>query len=126
MKTISIFLALINALLAGLMLAASFPLTDSSWAALWWSFMKTAAATTVILIGIITWLGSVRPVRTGLIPLCSLFLVALGAATIVWTFHVALVSSAMEFHMAIYGGSLTVQGMVSLFGLTGDPRSVAI
>jgi hypothetical protein len=126
MKTISIFLALVNALLAGLMLAASFPLTQFGWSALWWSFMKTAAASAVIFVGVVTWLGSVRPVRAGLIPLCSLFLVALGAATIVWAYHVALVSGEVEFHMVIYGGSLAVQGMASLFGLAGDPRSMTI
>lgn len=126
MKTISIFLALINTLLAGLMLAASFPLTGFRQAELWWSFTKIAAAVIVIIIGVITWLGSTRPVRAGLIPLCSLFLVALGAATVVWTFHVALVSGDMEFHMVVYGGSLAVQGMASLFGLAGDPRSMAV
>jgi hypothetical protein len=126
MKTISIFLALVNTLLAGLMLAASFPLTEFNWAALWWSFMKLAAATAVILIGVVTWLGSARPVRAGLIPLGSLFLVALGTATIVWTYHVALISGDMEFHMIIYGGSLTVQGMASMLGFVSDPRSVAV
>jgi len=126
MKTISIFLALVNALLAGLMLASSLPLTELRSAELWWSFAKIAAAAAVILVSVITWLGSARPVRAGLIPLCSLFLVALGAATVVWTFHLALVTGDMEFHMVIYGGSLAVQGMASLFGLAGDPRSMAV
>lgn len=126
MKTISIFLALVNALLAGLILASSLPLTGFRQAELWWSFTKIAAATAVILVGIITWLGSARPVRAGLIPLCSLFLVALGAATVVWTLHLALVTGDMEFHMVVYGGSLAVQGMASLFGLAGDPRSMAV
>jgi hypothetical protein len=126
MKTISIFLALVNTLLAGLMLAASFPLTGFRQVELWWSFTKIAAAIAVILVGVITWLESVHPVRAGLIPLCSLFLVALGAATVVWTFHVALVTGDMEFHMIIYGGSLAVQGMASLFGLAGESKSMAI
>jgi hypothetical protein len=126
MKTISIFLALVNTLLAGLMLAASFPLTEFRQAEVWWSFTKIAAAVIVIIIGVITWLESARPVRAGLIPLCSLFLVALGAATVVWTFHVALVSGDMEFHMVVYGGSLAVQGIASLFGLAADPRSMVV
>ena len=126
MKTISIFLAWVNLLLAGLMLAASFPLTQFRHAELWWSFTKIAAAMTVIIIGVITWLGSARPVRAGLIPLCSLFLVALGAATVVWTFHVALVTGDSEFHMIVYGGSLAVQGMASLFGLAEDTRSMVV
>ncbi len=126
MKTISIFLGLVNTLLAGLMVAASFPLAQFRQAALWWSLAKIIAALAVILIGVITWLGSIHPIRVGLIPLCSLFLVALGAATIVWTFHVALVTGDVEFHMFVYGGSLAVQGMASLFGLVEDVRSIAV
>jgi hypothetical protein len=56
--------------------------------------------------------------------LCSLFLVALGAAIIAWTFHLALVSGDLEFYMVIYGGSLAVQGMACLFGFSGNSRSV--
>lgn len=126
MKTISIFLALVNALLAGLMLAASLSPTEVSRVALWWLLMKTATGTAVILIGVITWLGSARPVRAGLIPLCSLFLVALGSATLVWTFHVTLVTGDLELHMLVYGGSLAVQGMASLFGFAGDARAMAV
>jgi hypothetical protein len=126
MKTVSIFLALINLLTAGLILAFSLSATEFRQAGLWWSSAKIAAAVSVILVGVITWLGSARPVRAGLIPLCSLFLVALGVAAVVWTFHVALVTGDLEFHMLAYGGSLAVQGMASMFGFADDPRSVAI
>ena len=122
MKTISIFLALINSLMAGLIVALVLSTTGIGQASLWWSFTKIAAACCVILVAVITWLGSMRPLNAGLLPLCSLFLVALGASTIVWTFHVALVSGDLEFHMIIYGGSLLVQGMASLFGFAGDSR----
>ena len=124
MKTISIFLALINSLMAGLILAFSLSPTEIGQAATWWLFTKIAAASSVILVAMITWLGSARPLGAGLMPLCSLFLVALGAATIVWTFHLALVSGDMEFYMIVYGGSLIVQGMASLFGFAGDARNI--
>jgi hypothetical protein len=126
MKTISIFLAWVNALLAGLLIASSVSPTGSCQAELWWLVTKIAAALAVILVCVITWLGSARPVRVGLIPLCSLFLVALGASTAVWTLQLALVTGDMEFHMVVYGGSLAVQGMASLFGLADDTRGVAI
>ncbi len=126
MKTISIFLALVNALLAGLLIASSLSPIELNQVDVWWLFTKITLAVAVIIIAVITWLGSARPVRAGLIPLCSLFLVALGAATVVWTFHLALVTGDMEFHMAVYGGSLAMQGMASLFGLAGDPRSMAV
>lgn len=125
MKTISIFLALVNSLLAGLILAFSLSPTEMSQAAAWWSFTKIIAAGSVILVGIFTWLGSVRTVNAGLTSLCSLFLVALGAATLVWTFHLALTTGDLEFPMIVYGGSLIVQGMASVFGFAGDSGSIA-
>jgi hypothetical protein len=124
MKTVSIFLALINSLLAGLILAFSLSPTEIVQAETWWSFTKIAAASSVILVGMLTWFGTARSISAGLTALCSLFLVALGAATIVWTFHLALVSGDVEFYMVIYGGSLAMQGMTSLLGFTGDSRNV--
>ena len=126
MKTISIFLALVNTLLAGLIIASSLSPAEFSQARVWWLATKIIAATCVILIGVITWLGSTHSTNPSLMALCSLFLVALGAATAVWTFHLALTTGDMEFHMIVYGGSLAVQGMASLFGFAGDSRSVAV
>ena len=124
MKTISIFLALVNSLLAGLILAFSISPTEISQAEAWWSFAKIVAACSVIMVGVLTWLGSARTLSAGLTSLCSLFLVALGASTIVWTFHLELVTGDLEFYMIVYGGSLIVQGMASLFGFTSDARNI--
>jgi hypothetical protein len=126
MKTVSIFLALVNSLLAGLILAFSLSPTELHQAAAWWSLAKVTAASSVILIGVLTWLGGARPLSAGLMALCSLFLVALGAATVVWTFHLALVSGDREFYMLLYGGSLAVQGMACLFGFAGDSRNINV
>jgi hypothetical protein len=123
MKTISIFLALVNSLLAGLILAFSLSPTEITQAEAWWSLTKVTAASSVILIGVLTWLGSARPISAKLVALCSLFLVALGAATTVWTFHLALISGDIEFFMVLYGGSLAVQGIASLFGFANDSRT---
>jgi len=117
-KTISIFLALVNSLLAGLILAFSLSPSEISHTAASRSFVEILASCSVILVGALTWLGSARPIRQGLLSLCSLFLVALGAATLVWTYHLALSTGDIEFHWAVYGGSLLVQGMASLFGFT--------
>ena len=124
MKTIAIFLALVNSLLAGLILMFSLSPTEIAQAETWWSIIKVTAASSVILVGLLTWFGSARPVRAGLMALCSLFLVALGAATVVWTFHLVLVSGDRELYMVFYGVSLAVQGMASLFGFAGDSRNV--
>ena len=125
MKTISLFLALINSLVAGLLIAFSLSEPELRQAAAWWTFIKTLAGFSVILIGLLTWLGSIRTVRPGLISLSSLFLAALGAATVGWTLHLALVTGDREYYMLVYGGSLIVQGTASLFGLFEDPRNSA-
>lgn len=124
MKTTAIFLALVNALFAGLVLAFSLSPTELHHTATWWSLTKVTAASSVIGVSMLTWLGSARPVRAGWMALCSMFLVALGAATVVWTFHLALVRGDRELYMVLYGGSLAVQGMTSLFGFAGDSKHV--
>jgi hypothetical protein len=124
MKTISIFLALVNSLLAGLMLASAFSPAGISRAAAGWAFLKIVTASLVILVGVLTFLGSAHENHSGLIAVCSLFLTALGAAIIVWTFHLELVSGDLEYHLIVYGGSLIVQGMASLFGFVGNPGSI--
>ena len=124
MKTISIFLALVNSLLAGLIMASTLSPAGVSRAAAWWSFGKIMAAGLVILIGVLTFLGSARENHSSLIAACSLFLTALGAATIVWTFHLELVSGDLEYHMIVYGGSLIVQGLASLFGFAGNSGNI--
>jgi hypothetical protein len=127
MKTISIFLALINSLVAGLIIAFSLSGSEIRQAVAWWTLMKTLAAFSVIVIGALTWLASMRTVRPGLMSLGSLLLVALGAATIVWTLHLALVTGDTEYYMLVYGGSLIVQGASSLFGVLQESHnSVAV
>jgi len=123
MKTISIFLALINSLAAGLLIVFSLSASEIRQVAAWWTLMKTLAAFSVIVIGALTWLASMRTVRPGLMSLGSLLLVALGAATIVWTLHLALVTGDVEYYMLVYGGSLIVQGASSLFGVLEEPRN---
>ena len=123
MKTISIFLALINALVAALLIMFSLSGSEIRQVAAWWTVLKTLSAFSVIVIGVLTWLASMRTVRPGLISLGSLLLVALGAATIVWTLHLALVTGDPEYYMLVYGGSLIVQGASSLFSVLEEPRN---
>ncbi len=124
MKTISIFLALVNSLLAGFLIALNLSTSGMHDAALWWLLVKITAGLFVILVGVLMWLGCILPVKPALMALSSLLLVALGAATVVWTFHLAILSGGMEYYMVVYGGSLFVQGMTSLFGFGGDTQNV--
>ncbi len=123
MKTISIFLALINALVAGLLIVFSLSGNEIRQAAAWWTLLKTLSAFSVIVISVLTWLASMRTVRPGFISLGSLLLVALGAATVVWTLHLALVTGDAEYYMLVYGGSLIVQGASSSLSVLQEPRN---
>lgn len=119
-KTISIFLALINSLLAGLLIAFSISSGELLQTATWWSIIKVAMSMTVILLGAATWLASMRGSTVGLVFMGGVFLLVLGAVTIVWTFHLAIMNGDMEYYMVVYGGSLMTQGMSSLVGFAGD------
>ena len=125
MKTVSIFLALVNSLVAGLLIAFSLSASEIRQVAAWWTLLKTLSAFSVVVIGVLTWLASMRTVTPGLMSLGSLLLVALGTATMVWTLHLALVTGDAEYYMLVYGGSLIVQGTSSLFDVLQEPRNSA-
>ncbi len=120
MKTISIFLALINSLLAGLLITFLITSPNFRLSPTLWSVVRILVAISVIAIGLLTWIHAIGFVHPGLLAVSSLFLVAVGAATVVWTFHRAQMSGDMEYHMVIYGGSLFVQGFTLLFGLSQE------
>ena len=126
MKTISMFLALINSLLAGLLIVFSLSGTELRQAAAWWLLTKLLGGSSVIVIGALTWLGSVRTIKPSLMAVSSLFLVALGAGTVMWTLHLGLVSGDMEYYMFLYGGSLMMQATASLFGYSATSENMTI
>lgn len=121
MKTISIFLALINSLLAGLLITYSLTATGIQHTETWWFLIKTGGAVMVITVAALTWISSINGAGMGILFLGDVFLIVLGAVTIVWTLHLAIVSSNMEYHMVGYGSSLMAQGMASLLGFATAP-----
>ena len=117
MKTISIFLALVNSLLAGLLILFSLSSAEVFQSTSWWLMAKLLAAGSVIAIGALTWIGNIVQVKQEMMAFCSLYLVALGAATAMWTVHLVQVTGDIKFHMLMFGGSLFVQGVALLFGI---------
>lgn len=124
MKTVSIFLALVNSLFAGFLIALDLSYHGIHQSIPWWSLLKWSAASLVIVVGASAWLEVIGVLPPGPVLLGSLFLVALGPSTIVWAIHVALTTGDLEYHMAVYGGSLMIQGITSLLGEAGDARNV--
>ncbi len=126
MKTISIFLALINSLLAGLLLMYNLSSPRIYGSAILWLLIESLAALSVIMIGILSWLACMR--TTGISPsllIGSLFLVILGAVSIVWTYHLAVINGHMQYHMAIFGVILMAQGITSLLGFGVESQIMA-
>jgi hypothetical protein len=124
MKTISLFLALINSLFAGFLIALDLSYHGFLQGLWWWSLLKLSIAAWIIVIGVSTWLGEMGILSPGAVMLGGLCLIALGPATIVWAIHVALTTGVIEYHMVIYAMSLLVQGMASLLGMAGETRNV--
>ena len=124
MKTISILLALINSLAAGLVIAASLPAIHILRpAASLWSMTKVMAGVSIIFVGILTWILASHAGHEGLILLTGLFLVALGAASTVWTVHLALIGGSIKDYMFLYGGSLATQGATSVWTLVSSEKT---
>ncbi len=124
MKTISILLALINSLAAGIVIAASLPAIQVLRpAASMWNATKVALSVGIIGAGILTWIAAGRSTDQHLVFIMGLFLVALGTASAVWTIHLALSSGTIKDHMFLYGGSLMAQGASSLWNLLSAARS---
>jgi hypothetical protein len=126
MKTISILLALVNSLGAGLVVAASLPSIQILRPAFsLWNATKVTASAGVITAGILTWIAATRTTTSPtLVLLAGLFLVAMGTASAVWTIHLALISGDIHNSMFLYGGSLMAQGATSIWNLLPAGRSV--
>ena len=124
MKTISILLALVNSLFAGLLLTYTLSSSEIHTTDLIWSLIKSVVAVSVIVVGLLTWLIGVRAVNTGPLLVGGLYLVVLGAVTIVWTYHLAVLSGDMEYYMILFGGSLMTQGVASLVGFGVEAGSM--
>ena len=123
MKTVSIFLALVNSLFAGFLIALDLSYNEIHLGNLLWSTTKLSTASFIIVIGVSTWLEVMGLIKTGPILLGGLFLIGLGPATIVWAVHLALTTGNMEYHMAVYSGSLIIQGLASLLGTASGTRN---
>ena len=125
MKTISILLALVNALFAGLLLTYALSSTEVHESGTLWLLAKLLAALIVILISVLTMLASANTIRSGPLLMGGLVLVVLGAVTVVWTYHLAVLGGDVEYYMVLFGGSLMTQGLASLLGFGGNYGNAA-
>jgi len=116
MKVISIFLALINTLFGGLLILSCFSASE----ALSWVATKSAAGFLGILFGILTFSDNIRPINPAQMLLVNLALVIVGVTGVAWGIHWSIISGDVKNTVLLFGGSLFVQGLASMLGMSGS------
>jgi len=117
MKVISILLALVNTLMAGLILLSCISLSNLSLDGLGWLAVRIATGVLVILIGILTFRDGANPIHPGKILASGLALVLVGMGSVMWGLHLTLVSGDVKNVMILFGSSLVLQGIASVVSL---------
>jgi hypothetical protein len=117
MKVLSILLAVVNSLVAGLVLLSCVSTSNLSWDGLGWLAVRVATGVLVILAGILTFRDGTQGIGPGRMLATGLLLVLLGTGSTMWGVHLSIVNGDIKNVMIIFGGSLVLQGIASIVGL---------
>lgn len=117
MKVLSILLALVNSLVAGLVLLSCISVSNLSWDGIGWLGVRVGTGILVILAGILAFRDGAQGVDVGKLLMAGLTLVLLGTGSAMWGLHLTLVSGDVKNVMILFGGSLVLQGIASIVGL---------
>ena len=117
MKVLSILLALVNSLMAGLILLSCISVSNLRWNGIGWLAVRVMTGVLVILTGILTFRDGAQPIGPGKMLMAGLSLVLLGTGSAMWGLHLTLVSGDIKNVMILFGGSLVLQGIASIVGL---------
>ena len=120
MKVLSFFLALVNSLLAGVVLLSCISVSNLSWDGLGWLVARITTGVLVILAGILTFRDGIQSIGSGKMLIAGLTLMLLGAGSTMWGVHLSIVSGDVKNVMILYGGSLVLQGISSIVGLNQE------
>lgn len=122
MKVLSILLAVVNSLVAGLVLLSCVSVSNLSWDGLGWLAVRVATGVLVILAGILTFRDGTQGIGPGKMLVAGLLLVLLGTGSAMWGVHLSIVNGDIKNVMIFFGGSLVLQGIASIVGLqeSGD------
>ena len=117
MKVLSILLALVNSLVAGMVLLSCVSVSNLSWDGLGWLAARVTTGMLVILAGILTFRDSTQGIAPGKMLIIGLLLVLLGTGSAMWGLHLSIISGDIKNVMILFGGSLVLQGIASVTGL---------
>jgi len=120
MKVLSILLALVNSLAAGLVLLSCVSVSNLSWEGLGWLAARVATGALVILTGVLTFRDAAQPIGLGKMLMAGLILILLGVSSTMWGVHLSIISGDVKNVMILFGGSLVLQGIASVVGLAQD------
>jgi len=120
MKVLSILLALVNSLAAGLVLLSCVSVSTFSWEGLGWLGARVATGMLVILAGTLTFRDGMQPIAPGKMLAAGLTLIMLGVSSAMWGVHLSIVSGDIKNVMILFGGSLVMQGIACVLGLAQD------
>ena len=120
MKVLSFFLALVNSLLAGVVLLSCISVSNLSWDGLGWLVARITTGVLVILAGILTFRDGIQSIGSGKMLIAGLTLMLIGAGSTMWGVHLSIVSGDVKNVMILYGGSLVLQGISSIVGLNQE------
>jgi hypothetical protein len=115
-KVISIFLAVINTLFGGLLILSCVSASE----ALSWVVTKSTAGFLGIFFGILTFTDNVQPINPGRMLLINLALVIIGISGFAWGIHWSIISGDVKNTVLLFGGSLFIQGLTSMLGMSGS------
>ena len=124
MKTLSILLALVNSLIAGVILLSCIPVGSLNWDGLGWLTVRVMTGVLVIISGILTFRDGTQGIGQGKMLTTGLMLVLVGVGSVMWGVHLSIVSGEVKNAIILFGGSLTLQGIASIVGLTQESFSV--
>ena len=126
MKVLSILLALVNSLMAGMVLLSCISVSNLRWDGLGWLAVRVATGALVILVGILTFRDGAQAIGPGKMLMAGLLLILLGAGSAMWGVHLSIVSGDVKNVTILFGGSLVLQGIASVVGLAGELRHPTI
>ena len=124
MKVLSILLALVNSLAAGLVLLSCVSVSNLSWEGFGWLAARVATGALVILTGILTFRDGAQPIGPGKMLMAGLALILLGVSSAMWGVHLSIISGDVKNVMILFGGSMVLQGIASVVGLAQDSGNI--
>lgn len=117
MKTISMFLGLMNALVTVIFLIITVDPQNARLEHPMWVLAKMGAGAFVIAVCYLAWVSCIRVVDVRTLALCGLALTMLGVATTTWVVQVGIIRGDMLMKLTVYGFSITVQGIAVLLSM---------